>query len=175
MLGDRHQLDVGEMGVVEVGDELVGQLAIAEKALPSVAFFPRAQVYLVDGDRLVEALSLGSVGEPFLVVPLELRDVPDDGGCPGPHFGGEAVGVGLFDQIAVVPALHLVLVDLALAEIGNEKLPDAGGAAISHRVPAAVPVIEIADHADALRVRGPDGEMDAANPRCVRRWAPSRS
>ena len=31
MLGDRHQLDVGEMGVVEVGDELVGQFAVAEK------------------------------------------------------------------------------------------------------------------------------------------------
>ena len=79
----------------------------------------------------------------------------------GPHLGGEAVGVGLFDQVAVVTALHLVLVDFTLAEIGNEDLPDAGGAAVSHRVAAAVPVIEVADHADALGVRGPDGEIDA--------------
>ena len=73
-------------------------------------------------------------------------------------------------------ALDLVLVDLALAKIGNEDLPDAGGAAIAHGVTAAVPVIEIADHADALRVRGPDGEVDAAKALvCSRMWAPSRS
>ena len=33
---------------------------------------------------------------------------------------------------------------------------------LPHRVPAAVPVVEVADHADPLRVRGPDGEVDAA-------------
>ena len=61
----------------------------------------------------------------------------------------------------MVPALDLELVDLALAEIGNEELPDAGGAPVSHRMAAAVPVIEVADHAHALGVRRPDGEMDA--------------
>ena len=61
-------------------------------------------------------------------------------------------------------ALDLVLVDLALAEIGDEDLPDPGGAAIAHRMPAAVPVIEVADHADSLRVGGPDGEVDSAKP-----------
>ena len=32
MLGDRHQLDVREVGVLEVRDQLVGQLAIVEEA-----------------------------------------------------------------------------------------------------------------------------------------------
>ena len=31
MLGDRHQLDVREVGVIEVHDQLVGQLAIVEE------------------------------------------------------------------------------------------------------------------------------------------------
>ena len=80
---------------------------------------------LVDGDRLVEALAFAPVGHPFVVVPGELGDVPDDRGRLGPHLGGEAVGVGLLDEVAVVPALDLVLVDLALAEVGDEDLPDA--------------------------------------------------
>ena len=59
MLGDRHQLDVREVRVVEVSDELVGQLAIVEKRVPVfAASLPRAQVNLVDGDRLVEPLAL---------------------------------------------------------------------------------------------------------------------
>ena len=61
-------------------------------------------------------------------------------------------------------ALDLVLVDFALAEVGNEDLPDPGGAAIAHGMPAAVPVIEIADDADSLRIGGPDGEVDSAKP-----------
>ena len=163
VFGDRHQLDVREVGVVEVGDELVGQLAVVEKRTAVLAAsFPRAQVNLVDGDRLVEALPLGRVGEPFLVVPGKLRDVPDDRGRPGPHLRGEAVGVGLVNEIAVVAALDLVLVDFALAEVGDEDLPDPRGAAIAHRMPAAVPVIEIADDADPLRIGRPDGEMNAA-------------
>ena len=37
VFGDRHQLDVREMRVVEVSDELVGQLAIVEKRIAVLA------------------------------------------------------------------------------------------------------------------------------------------
>ena len=61
VLGDRQQLDVREVGVVEVSDELVGQLAIVEERIAVLAAsFPRAEVNLVDRDRLVEALPLRS-------------------------------------------------------------------------------------------------------------------
>ena len=120
---------------------------------------------LVDRDRLVEALPLGSRSAIHSwSFQRKLGDVPDDRGRLGPQLGGEAVGVGLLDEIAVVPALDLVLVDFALAEVGDEDLPDPRRAAVAHRVPAAVPVIEVADHADSLRIRGPDGEVDAAKP-----------
>ena len=96
MFGDRHQLDVREVGVVEVSDELVGQLAIVEKRTAVLAAsFPRAEVNLVDRDRLVERLPLGARGDPFVVVPGKLSDVPDDRGRLGPKLRGEAVGVGL--------------------------------------------------------------------------------
>ena len=81
---------------------------------------------LVDGDRLVERLALLAARHPLLVVPGELGDVPDDRRGLGPQLGGEAVGVGLLDEVAVVAALDLELVDLALAEVGDEDLPDSG-------------------------------------------------
>ena len=125
VLGDRHQLDVRELRVLEVGDQLVGQLAIVEKRIAVLAAsLPRAQVNLVNRDRLVEALPLRPVGDPFVVVPGKLGDVPDDRGGLGPQLGGEAVRVGLVNEIAVMAALDLVLVDFALAEVGNEDLPD---------------------------------------------------
>src|SRR5690606_6275780 len=45
----------------------------------------------------------------------------------------------------------------------HEELPDAGPAAHGERVAAAVPAVELADHADPLGVRRPDGEPHAAN------------
>ena len=62
MLGDRQQLDVGEVGVLQVRDQLVGQLAIVEEAVALLDLsLPRAEMDLVDRDRLVEALALGPV------------------------------------------------------------------------------------------------------------------
>ena len=97
-----------------------------------------------------------------MVVPGKLGDVPDDRGRSGPNLRGEAVGIGLENEIAVVAALDLVLVDFTLAEVGNEDLPDPRRAAIAHGMSAAVPVIEIADDADPLRVGSPDGEVNSA-------------
>ena len=59
VLADRQQLDVGEADLLEVLDQLVGQLAVAEEA---VAFLdlalPGAEVDFVDRDRAVERLRL---------------------------------------------------------------------------------------------------------------------
>ena len=133
-------------------------------------------MHLVNRNRLVEALAVGPVGQPFLVVPGEIGDIPDHRRGLRPQFGGEAVGVGFLDQIAVVPALDLVLVDLAVAEVGNEDLPDAGSSPVAHRVPPAVPMIEVADHADPLRIGGPDREVHTPESSwCTWRCAPSRS
>ena len=79
----------------------------------------------------------------------------------GPQLRRESVRIGFLDQVAIVPALDLELVDLALTEVRDEDLPDARPAPVAHRVTAAVPMVEIPDHADPLRIRGPHREMDA--------------
>ncbi len=62
----------------------------------------------------------------------------------------------------MVAALDLELVNFALAEIGDEQLPDAGCAPVPHRMAAAIPVVEVAGHADALGIGGPDGEVNSS-------------
>ena len=57
----------------------------------------------------------------------------------------------------------LVLVERAFAEPGDEQFPEAAGDMLPHRVPAAVPAIEVADDAHARGVRRPDGKIDAVD------------
>ena len=116
---------------------------------------------LVHGNRRSSACRSARDRHPLLVAPGELGEVPDHRRRLGAELGGEAVGIGFLHEVAVVPALDLELVDLTLAEIGNEQLPDAGRSAVSHRMATTVPVVEVADHADALGVGRPDGEVDA--------------
>jgi hypothetical protein len=61
-------------------------------------------------------------------------------------------------QVADVGA-DLELVVRAIAEVGDEQLPDAGWHQPAHRVRSAVPLIEVPDHGHTLAVWRPDGEM----------------
>src|SRR5262249_41901333 len=45
-------------------------------------------------------------------------------------------------------------------QVGNEDLPDPRGAAVTHHVPPAVPVVELSDDADPERIGSPDGEVN---------------
>src|SRR3954471_20500541 len=55
----------------------------------------------------------------------------------------------------------MVLVRLAGLKFGNECLPDSGLAARFHRVAVQIPVVEVANHRDRLRIRRPDCEVHA--------------
>ena len=83
--------------------------------------------------------------------------VSDQRGRPRRHLGGKAIGVGLLEDMFVVA--DLVLVAGAFAQPRNEDLPEAAGDMLPHGMAAAVPGVEVADHAHAGGVRGPDGEV----------------
>ena len=75
-----------------------------------------------------------------------------------------ASGSALSGRSSPCGPLHLVLVERAAPEPGEEQLPDAAFDALAHRVAAAVPAVEVADDRDPRRVRRPDHEavaMDA--------------
>ena len=86
--------------------------------------------------------------------------VDHDRGGVRPQFRGERHRIGLQRQQVAVAADDLELVVVAGARPGHEDFPEAV-AAHPHGVAAAVPEIEVADHADALRSRREDREGDA--------------
>ena len=49
----------------------------------------------------------------------------------------------------------------ALMHAGEKNFPDAGWQKLPHLVDTPIPVVEIAHNTDALRGRGPHGEMNA--------------
>ena len=110
-------------------------------------------------------LRLRALGHPLRVVPFVGVEVDDDGAGRRAQFGAEGVGIGFEGQQVAVGADDFKFVDGAFAEFRHEEFPDAGAAAGAHRMDAAVPMVEVADHADALRVGSPDGEVDAADAR----------
>ncbi len=96
-----------------------------------------------------------------LVVPLVPERRHGDRSGRRPQFRAEGERVGLQRHRLAVRPDDLELVGTPLADIRHEDFPDAGIPAQAHDMAAAVPVVEIADHGDAARVRRPDGEMHA--------------
>ena len=166
MLVDRQQFHMGEAQVAHVLRQLVGQFQIAERA---VVLFrhpaPRRQMHLVDGHgRVAVVAKLLLALHPIAVLPVPLGQVPHDRGGAWRHLGVMAVGVGLERQQVAVRADQFVLVKGAVGQAGNEDFPHAGFDPQPHGMAAAVPVIEIADHADAAGIGRPHGEVHARDP-----------
>ena len=159
----RQQLDVREAHVARVGRELVGQLEVVQRAVVLERVQPpRAEVDLVDRHRARPAARLASrCASHSLVAPLVRRAVDDRRGLRR-HLGGERERVGLQPDLAVLRE-DLELVVGALADVGQEQLPDAGRAERAHRVQPPVPGVEVADDRDGARARRPDGERRAGD------------
>ena len=113
---------------------------------------------LVERQRLLEPVGLRPPGHPLVVVPAVAVQVGHLRGRPRRHLGGKAERVGLLEHVVVVA--DLILVERPLAQPRHEQLPEAAGDVLPHRVAAAVPGVEVADHADAGGVGRPDGEVD---------------
>ena len=161
MLHHRQQLDVREAEVGDVVAELVGELAVRERAvaLERVAP-PRAEVHLVDRHRRAQRVGRAARRSSHCSSRQTCFGVPDDGRVRGRHLGVERDRVALQAQPAVLRA-ELELVLRALLDAGDEQLPDPGRAERAHRVQPPVPGVEVADDRDRARVRRPDGERGA--------------
>ena len=126
MLGDRQELHVGEASVEDVLGEFVGELAVVEPRPP------RAEVHLVDRERTLVLVGLRATLQPGVVAPGVVGGVDHRAGGRR-DLRGERERVGLLAPHAVA-AEDVELVDGAVADVGDEQLPDAGGAERSHGV-----------------------------------------
>ncbi len=165
MLRNRHQLQMRIAEILGIGNQPVRQFPIGE---PSMLFFgnahPRSQVNFVHGNRCLDWIPFGARRHPLSVMPLVAREIAHHGGGAGPQFRGLRVGVRLAQDGAVVPGADFVLVEGVFGNIGNEQLPEAGGAAVRHGMAPAVPPVEVSDHADPCGIRGPHDEMNPRDP-----------
>ena len=116
---------------------------------------------LVDRHRLATLIGLGPEGAMRLVAPVVTHRRGGDRGGGRAQLRAERERIGLQRQPDAVGSDDLVFVGLALADIGDEDLPDAGVEAVPHRMAAAVPVVEGADDRNPPGVGRPDREVHA--------------
>ena len=161
MLGDRQKLDMGEAGVDDIGDQPFRQFVPGQEAAILVAL-PRTGMDLIDGDGLAPRFGFTPELAMRGIAPFVPRGRRRHRGGGRAQFRAEGEGVGLERQARAPRPNDLVFIGAALAKAGNEDFPDAGVLPQPHRMAAAVPGIEIADHGDPLGIGRPDGEMHAA-------------
>ena len=142
-------------------DQRLGQFAVAPRFRRRF-FPPRADVDFINAHRRAQRVALAAFFQPGIVGPLEFFGVPDDGGLFGRDLEEKPERVGVQLDVAVRVA-DLEFVMRACADAGNENFPDAGGAEQPHGMEPPVPIVEIADDADALGVRRPDGKAGAGH------------
>src|SRR5437870_498174 len=110
---------------------------------------------LIDRNRRVQRVVCAALFHPRSVAPLILIYIVDDGGGFGPSLEVERIRISLLNYEVEPAPLDLELVQSLFSEPGNKNLPDARSGMKPHRVPATVPVIEIADDAYSLCVGRP--------------------
>ena len=114
---------------------------------------------LIDGERRAEPLPVRSFGQPLVVTPSVLGEVPHARCRAGELFvrGRERV---IFLDDGAIPAPNAKLVERVGSDTGHETLPDPVVAS-SHGSNRAVPGVEVADNRHVGGVRGGHGEGDA--------------
>ena len=162
VFGQGHRLDMGEAEIGDIGNQLVGQFAVAQiaAALGEVAA-PRAEMDLVDRDRGRAVVALPALGHPGCVLPHMARWRGDHRSGTGRGLRLLGMGIGLQRQQRAIGAEQLVFIEMTGDEAGHEDFPKPAGVPFAHRHAAAVPGVEIADHADPARV----GAQPQAIPR----------
>jgi len=159
MLRHGKELDMREAHPLDVVNEGAGQVAVAER-LADGLLAPRSKVDFVDREGRLKRIALASSLHPGVIGPRELARIPDEARVLWRHFEARGKRVGL-EHGQSVRIAHLELVMHALVQARDEELPNPGYPQQTHRMVASVPMVEITDHADPLRIRSPDREPDA--------------
>ncbi len=118
---------------------------------------------LVDRDRRVALVAPPARIDPCPVAPVVVRRPRNARRGARRALGARGIGIGLERPEHAIGADDLVFVETAGVEAGDEELPHPGGVTQPHRTAPPVPVVEIADDADAARIGRPDGEGDAGD------------
>ena len=107
ILAHRHELDVGEAKIANIGDQLVGQLTIGEITAALIeAAPPRSEMNLVDGDRRVTRRDRRSARQPSGVSPAVSGKIVDNRGGRRRLLGTKPKGSAL--SAIILPEAALI-------------------------------------------------------------------
>ena len=160
MFGDREELHMGEAQLLHIGDQIGGQIPVAEE-LPFPRAAPGAQVTFIDVHRAAVGGVFGPIVQPGPVPPLVTGEVVKLGGGAWASLCVEGKGVSLAGQAAIL-GMYCIFIRVILLKAGDEPLPDAA-LNRGQRVGVGVPVVEITKDTHLLGVGGPDSEIVAGD------------
>src|SRR5690606_5011161 len=86
-----------------------------------------------------------------------------DRGSLWTHLEVEAHWIRFGHGVRVVARLNFVFIQRAFAQARNEQLPDTAVDMETHRMPASVPMVKVANDTHALCTWGPHGKANATN------------
>ncbi len=141
MFVDRQQFDMGKAHLFDVGHQLFSQLFVAQPEVVVGVTTPGSQMHFIDGDRRVKG-----VGRLALCFHLNrLRQTTDHRRSLRTHLRLKGVRVR-FDAQFAIGVDDFILVELAVDRARYKQLPDAQFLTQTHRMTAAIPEVEIANH-----------------------------
>ena len=183
MLHERHDLDMRIAHVADVVHELHRQVIVGIElaalrgegihgtgvvavlvglALRHVTVaLPRANMYLVDVERLRHVVMVGTALEPCGVVPLVAIEGPQHAGGTRRALGLKGVWIGLVELFALV-GLDEVFIELALLGARDKAFPNSARMHGHQRVGLLIPVIKFANDMDALYIGRPNAKTPSA-------------
>ena len=158
VFGDGQQLDMGEPQVTHIVHKIACQFIIAQK--PGAIFFaPGSQMHFVNGHGRTPRIARGARLEIVAIRPLEMFYARNHRCRMRPQLRRKSIRVSLEGQADAISAYDLKLVFHIFIKAGKEYLPHPRAHALAHHMPAAIPVVEVADDRDALRIGRPHGKM----------------
>ena len=183
MLHERHDLDMRIAHVAHVVHELHRQVVVGVKlaalrgegihgagivailvrlALRRVAVaLPRANMHLVDVERLRHVVVAGAALEPCGVVPFVAIEGPQHASGTRRALGLEGVRIGLVELLALV-GLNEILIELTLFCARNKAFPNSARMHGHQRVGFLIPVVKFANDMHALYIGRPNAKAPAA-------------
>ena len=150
ILGQRHELDMRIAHFLDIGNELVRELAVGIEVAVLV-HLPRAEMALVDVDRTGIRQVVFAPLEPAVVAPFVAADIICLGGVARAGLEVEAIRVGLVENVARFGP-YAVLVRGIFRDIRNKFLPDALLVA-GHVIGFPVPAVELTHDRHIRRLR----------------------
>ena len=149
ILAQRHQLDVCKMILLDIADQLFGDLAIVDKLL-FLFLHPRTNVHLIDIDRTVKAFV--SVCQPFLIAPAIPRKIFDHTGRIRAQFTVKGIWIHLIHHTAgcLCDPIFIGIMDLCAFDV---DAPCSAFIDLAHLMSLAGPVIKRTDDLNGLCIR----------------------